>query len=207
MADRLIASVARYELDEIRGGNIPDDCDPLVQASHMLKLSKLHIDTTPRQTIDYIRVSAKRFAREHGKPVIFIDYLGLVEMSARSSKNEAVSEVSREIKLLAKELRCPVVLLCQMNRNAEREKRRPQLSDLRDSGSIEQDADVICFTHKEDEEQEYSEIITRAIRSGKPGTDYLMCQFGVGRFETPHESWAPPEKTVGGKRQKKTDGW
>lgn len=207
MADRLIASVARYELDEIRGGNIPDDCDPLVQASNMLKLSKLHIDTTPRQTIDYIRVSAKRFAREHGKPVIFIDYLGLVEMSARSSKNEAVSEVSREIKLLAKELRCPVVLLCQMNRNAEREKRRPQLSDLRDSGSIEQDADVICFTHKEDEEQEYSEIITRAIRSGKPGTDYLMCQFGVGRFETPHESWAPPEKTVGGKRQKKTDGW
>ena len=99
-----------------------------------------------------------------------------------------------------------------MNRNAEREKRKPQMSDLRDSGSIEQDADVVCFTHKDDVEQNYSEIITRAIRSGQPGTDYLLCRFGVGRFETPDHDWSPenerkPEETRSRKQNKPRMDW
>lgn len=192
IADRLIAAVANYELNDIRGGMIPEECDPLFHAIQVLKKSKMHVDANPRQTIDYIRLNAKKFAKEHGKPLIMIDYLGLIEMGAKAgTKNEAVTEVSREVKLLAKELKCPIILLCQMNRNAERESRKPKLSDLRDSGSIEQDADVVCFTHKDKEDQGYSEIITRAIRSGQPGTDYLTCRFNVGRFETPPEGWFP----------------
>lgn len=197
IADRLIAAVARYELNDIRGGNIPDDCDPLLGAIETLKRSKMHVDANPRQTIDYIRLNAKKFAKEHGKPLIMIDYLGLIEMGGKSgNKNEAVTEVSREVKLLAKELKCPIILLCQMNRNAERESRKPKLSDLRDSGSIEQDADVVCFTHKDKEDQGYSEIITRAIRSGQPGTDYLTCQFNIGRFETPPDGWTPQDESA-----------
>lgn len=195
IADRLIAAVAKYELNDIRGGKIPEECDPLFHAIHVLKQSKMHVDANPRQTIDYIRLNAKKFAKEHGKPLIMIDYLGLIEMGGKAgNKSEAVTEVSREVKLLAKELKCPIILLCQMNRNAERESRKPKLSDLRDSGSIEQDADVVCFTHKDSEEQGYSEIITRAIRSGQPGTDYLTCRFNVGRFETPPDGWMPHDE-------------
>lgn len=204
IADRLIASVANYQLNDIRGGNIPDDCDPLMSAVEVMKKSKMHVDANPRQTIDYIRLNAKKFAKEHGKPLIMIDYLGLIEMGGKQgTKNEAVTEVSREVKLLAKELKCPIILLCQMNRNAERESRKPKLSDLRDSGSIEQDADVVCFTHKDKEEQGYSEIITRAIRSGQPGTDYLTCRFDVGRFETPPDGWCPADESPKTERQER----
>lgn len=212
MADRLISAISEIRLDEIRGGVLSDgSMDKLISAHGSMSRLALHLDATPRQSIDYIRLNAKQFARKHGKPVIFIDYLGLMDMGEKNgNRNEAVSNTSREIKLLAKELRCPIVLLSQMNRNAEREKRKPQLSDLRDSGSIEQDADIVCFTHKDDETQDFSEIITRAIRSGSPGTDYLMCRFDVGRFETPDRDWQPPEKvkaTNSGNTNKNSSKW
>ena len=143
--------------------------------------------------MDYIRMHSKAFVKKRGKGMIMIDYLGLIRSNSTSkTKNDEIAEISREIKLLAKETDCPVILLCQMNRAVEREKRKPVLSDLRDSGAIEQDADVVCFTHKDDPEQNYSEIITRAMRSGQPGTDYLMADFGVSRFNEPEEFWQPP---------------
>ena len=196
VADRAISSGGGIGIQKIRNGTTEgEDLDRLVAAIHTLKCSHLYVDDTPRQTIDYIRMHCKAFVKRYGKGAIMIDYLGLIRSDKRSSnKNDEVAELSRDIKLLAKETDCPVILLCQMNRAAEREKRKPQLSDLRDSGAIEQDADIICFTHKDDPEQNYSEIITRAMRSGQPGTDYLMCDFGMARFTMPYQGWEPPQQ-------------
>jgi len=196
LVDRAISSVGRISIKDIRNGTIEksEDFDRLLDAVSALKRSHLYIDTTPRQTMDYIRMHSKAFVKKRGKGMIMIDYLGLIRSNSTSkTKNDEIAEISREIKLLAKETDCPVILLCQMNRAVEREKRKPVLSDLRDSGAIEQDADVVCFTHKDDPEQNYSEIITRAMRSGQPGTDYLMADFGVSRFNEPDEYWQPPE--------------
>lgn len=196
MIDRSIASHGRVSISAIRAGTALSDegGDRMVSAFAALKSSKLYIDATPRQTVDYIRMHCKAFFRRHGKGAIVIDYLGLIRSDGMSrTKNDDIAEISRDIKLLAKETDCPVILLCQMNRNAEKEKRKPQLSDLRDSGAIEQDADIICFTHKDDPEQNYSEIITRAMRSGQPGTDYLLCDFGISRFTQPPEYWEPTQ--------------
>lgn len=195
--DRAISAKSSVGIKKIRNGSIQsEDWDSLTDAVASLRNSKLYIDATPRQTMDYIRMHGKAFVKKHGKGAIMIDYLGLIRSDMKGkTKNDEIAEISRDIKLLAKETDCPVILLCQMNRAVEREKRKPQLSDLRDSGAIEQDADVICFTHKEDPEQEYSEIISRAMRSGEPGTDYLICEFGVSRFANPPLGWEPPRQS------------
>jgi replicative DNA helicase len=194
MIDRSVASHGRVDIGAIRDGSALEEFgDNVTVAFSALKSSNLYIDASPRQTMDYIRMHAKAFVRKHGEGLLVVDYLGLIRSDSRSStRNDEVAEISRDLKLLAKETNCPVMVLAQMNRNVEREKRKPQLSDLRDSGAIEQDADVICFTHKEDQEQQYSEIITRAMRSGQPGTDHLLCRFNMARFETPSDDWTPP---------------
>lgn len=195
VVDRAVSSLGRASIKEIRNGTVDwsKSGDGIIEAAGRLKSSKLYIDATPRQTIDYIRMHCKAFVKRHGKGLLMIDYLGLIRPNASArSKNDEIAEISRDVKLLAKETDCPVILLCQMNRNVEKEKRKPQLSDLRDSGAIEQDADVICFTHKDDPEQNYCEIITRAMRSGQPGTDYLMADFGVSRFNETDDDWCPP---------------
>ena len=219
MVDRTLASTGQISISALRNGQRDDEHanDLLYTALANAKSLNLYVDATPRQTIDYIRMHSKAFVRKYGKGAIVIDYLGLIRSEGNArSKNDEVSEISRDIKLLAKETDCPVILLCQMNRNVEKEKRKPQLSDLRDSGSIEQDADIIAFTHKDDPEQDYSEIVTRAMRSGQPGTDYLICRFGESRFATPHEGWFPPEpdkpkrsspRFGAGRGGKKTDEW
>lgn len=211
LIDRAISSLGRISIKDIRNGTVErsQDFDSLIDAANRLKNSKLYIDTTPRQTMDYIRMHSKAFVKKRGKGLILIDYLGLIRSnSASKTKNDEIAEISREIKLLAKETDCPVILLCQMNRAVEREKRKPVLSDLRDSGAIEQDADIICFTHKDDPEQNYSEIITRAMRSGQPGTDFLMADFGFSRFNEPDDDWNPPEEVKQAKQPKsRTTGW
>ncbi len=208
MVDRTVASTGRVSITGIRNATLTaDEYDRLLDTVTRVRNSKLYIDDTPRQTIDYIRMHAKAFVKRHGKGLLMIDYLGLIRSNSTArSKNDEVAEISRDVKLLAKETDCPVILLCQMNRGVEKEKRKPQLSDLRDSGAIEQDADIICFTHKDDPEQNYSEIITRAMRSGQPGTDYLLCEFGVSRFEEPGEDWTPPYKETG-RRMKDKDAF
>lgn len=206
LVDRSVSSLSRIAIKDIRNGVMlqPDSFDSLVDAADRLKRSKMYIDATPRQTMDYIRLHSKAFVKKRGKGLIMIDYLGLIRSNSTSkTKNDEVAEISRDIKLLAKETDCPVILLCQMNRAVEREKRKPVLSDLRDSGAIEQDADVICFTHKDDPEQNYCEIITRAMRSGQPGTDYLMADFAFSRFNEPDEFWNPPVEAPKDKRQPK----
>lgn len=191
--DRTVASTGSIRVGDIIAGKSNDDeyHGKLVDAWHIVKTSKLYIDDTPVQTIDTLRLHAKAFQRKHGKGLFVVDYLQLV--SGDDNPYQRVTAISRGLKLLAKETDCPVIAIVQMNRAIDGASRKPILSDLRDSGAIEQDADVVCFCHQDKDDQEHSEIITRAIRSGSPGTDYLGRDFSRSRFVELDSDWQPPE--------------
>lgn len=200
--DRAVASEGLIKISDITRGKSNDDHyhDSMISAWASVKSSRLYIDDTPVQTIDTLRLHAKAFQRKHGKGLFVVDYLQLI--SGEENPYQRVSNVSRGLKLLAKETDCPVIAIVQMNRAIDSASRKPILSDLRDSGAIEQDADIVCFCHQDKDEQEHSEIITRAIRSGAPGTDYLGRDFGRSRFVELPEGWAPMPETIKEGRRK-----
>lgn len=155
LATRLLADVVEIPGDKIRKGQInQQDFRKFAEASNMLSQMPLYIDDTPALTIAHLRARARRMKRQHGLGLIVIDYLQLIGgSSARSQDNrvQEISEISRGLKTLAKELQVPVLALSQLSRQVEtRENKRPQLSDLRESGSIEQDADVVMFVYREE---------------------------------------------------------
>lgn len=157
VVDRLIASKARASLWRLRTGKLShegeyNDFLKITNAISELRDMPIFIDDTPGLNVMQMRAMARRLKAEHGLGVLFVDYLQL--MSARRNYDSAVqqvTEISRGLKALAKELNIPVIALSQLSRAVEnREGNRPRLSDLRDSGSIEQDADVVMFIHRED---------------------------------------------------------
>jgi replicative DNA helicase len=157
VVDRLIASKARASLWRLRTGKLSHDGEyndflKITNAISELRDMPVFIDDTPGLNVMQMRAMARRLKAEHGLGILFVDYLQL--MSARRNYDSAVqqvTEISRGLKALAKELNIPVVALSQLSRAVEnREGNRPRLSDLRDSGSIEQDADVVMFIHRED---------------------------------------------------------
>lgn len=157
VVDRLIASKARASLWRLRTGKLSHDGEhndflKITNAISELRDMPVYIDDTPGLNVMQMRAMARRLKAEHGLGILFVDYLQL--MSARRNYDSAVqqvTEISRGLKGLAKELNIPVVALSQLSRAVEnREGNRPRLSDLRDSGSIEQDADVVMFIHRED---------------------------------------------------------
>ena len=193
MIDRAMASEGPISLSGIRNGTLDDDhTRALVDVWAAFASAKLYIDDSAAQTVDSLRLTAKSFVNKHGRGLIVVDYLQLIR--GDGTEYERVSEASRGMKLIAKETGCPVIALAQMNRQIEVGAREPVLADLKGSGSIEQDADVVCFTHHESEESGWCKIITRKIRSGVPGADCLSKQFDVARFRDTPEGWEPPEK-------------
>jgi replicative DNA helicase len=155
LATRLLAEVVQISGDKIRKGQIKaEDFRKFAEASNLLSSLPLYIDDTPALTIAHIRARARRLKRQHGLGMIVVDYLQLIGGSTqRSQENrvQEISEISRGLKTLAKELQVPVLALSQLSRQVEqRENKRPQLSDLRESGSIEQDADVVMFVYREE---------------------------------------------------------
>lgn len=155
LATRLLAEVVEISGDKIRKGQIRnEDFRKFAEASELLASVPLYIDDTPALTIAHIRARARRLKRQHGLGMIVVDYLQLIGGSSRRSEEnrvQEVSEISRGLKTLAKELQVPVLALSQLSRSVEqRENKRPQLSDLRESGSIEQDADVVMFVYREE---------------------------------------------------------
>jgi replicative DNA helicase len=154
LATRILAEQSGISSEALRMGKISrDDFRELSRASRELQELPLYIDDTPALTIAAMRTRARRLQRKHGIGLIVVDYLQLLQGSSRSSDNRVneISEISRGLKTLAKELQVPVIALSQLSRAVEqREDKRPQLSDLRESGSIEQDADMVWFVFRED---------------------------------------------------------
>jgi replicative DNA helicase len=193
LAMRMLCSAGRLDQQRIRTGRLVDDDWPrLTSAIGKMQDAPLHIDETPALNALDLRARARRLARQCGKlGLIIIDYLQL--MSANSSgENRAteISEISRSLKALAKELDCPVIALSQLNRSLEqRPNKRPVMSDLRESGAIEQDADVIIFIYRDEvynpdsTDKGTAEIIIGKQRNGPIGTVRLTFVGAHTKFE------------------------
>ena len=191
---RMIASLGRVELQKLRTGRLAEQDWPRITSAITLLNQKrnVYIDDTPALTPTDLRARARRLAREHGLSLIVIDYLQLMQV-AGGGENRAteISEISRSLKALAKELEVPIIALSQLNRSLEqRPDKRPVMSDLRESGAIEQDADVIIFIYRdevynpEDEESKgKAEILIRKQRNGPIGSVALTFLGQYTRFE------------------------
>jgi len=195
LAVRIVGSIGRIDQGHLRTGKLTDDEWPrLTEAIEKLRNVSLHIDETPGLTTSELRANARRLARQYGKlGLIVVDYLQL--MSVSSSMNDenratAVGEISRGLKMLAKELKCPVIALSQLSRGVEsRTDKRPMMSDLRESGAIEQDADLIMFIYRDDyynkdsKEPGVAEVIISKHRNGPTGTVKLAFLKPLTKFE------------------------
>ena len=190
---RSFASIGGIDATRLRTGALDDkDWDNLSVASNILKNNcKLFIDDSAALTPTEVRSRSRRLVREQGPlGMILIDYLQLMRVPGMSeNRTQEVSEISRSLKALAKELECPVVALSQLNRSLEqRSDRRPVMSDLRESGAIEQDADVICFIYRdevynpESESKGIAEIIIAKQRNGPIGMVKVAFQGHYNRF-------------------------
>ena len=192
LAMRLISSLGRIDQHHIRTGELTDEDWPRITSSiSMLSETKLFIDDTPAMSPSEVRARARRIKREHGLGLVVIDYLQLMQV-AGGSENRAteISEISRSLKALAKELAIPVIALSQLNRGLEqRPDKRPVMSDLRESGAIEQDADIILFVYRDEVYNEESpdkgtaEIIIGKQRNGPIGKVRLTFHGKYTRFD------------------------
>ncbi len=156
LAMRLLSAEAQISSDDLRRGDLPSDEDfrRVVRASTELASRPMFIDDTPALSIAALRTRARRLKRQHGLSLVGVDYLQLLRgtgTSREQNRVQEISEITQGLKALAKELNVPVLALSQLSRAVEsREDKRPMLSDLRESGSIEQDADVVMFVYRDD---------------------------------------------------------
>jgi replicative DNA helicase len=178
LAYKLLCAEANVDMLKLRTGNLDDkDWENIAKASGPLAAAKIYIDDTAGVSVMEMRSKCRRLKLEHGIDMVVIDYLQLMSGSNPENRQQEVSEISRSIKALAKEMSCPVIALSQLSRAPEqRADHRPMLSDLRESGSIEQDADVVMFLYrdeyynKETEEKNVAECIIAKQRNGPTGT-------------------------------------
>ena len=199
IVQRMLYSRARVDAHKMRTGKIdPTSYADLTQAAGDLQGSKLFIDDTPGMSIMGLRSRARRVKHNHGLDMIVIDYLQLMTAKAESRQQE-ISVISRSLKELARELEVPLLALSQLSRNVEsREDKRPQLSDLRESGSIEQDADVVLMLYRgeyysqTEENKGKAEVICAKQRNGPTGRCELQFFGSIMRFENPAPSIAEP---------------
>jgi replicative DNA helicase len=202
LAMRMMSSLGRIDQHKVRTGKLHDDDWPrLTSAVEILKDARLFIDDTPALTPAEIRARSRRIKRQAGLDLIIVDYLQLMQVPG-TTENRAteISEISRSLKAMAKELNVPVVALSQLNRSLEqRPNKRPVMSDLRESGAIEQDADVIVFIYRDEVYNEDSadkgraEIIIGKQRNGPIGMLNLAFLGQYTRFENyiPEPSYMP----------------
>ena len=203
LVKRLISNVCEIEADKLRSGDLkPYEWTQLDSKITELKDAPLYVDDTSSLSIVELRTKARRLVQEHKVEVIIIDYLQLMTASGSGmrfgNRQEEVSQISRSLKALAKDLNVPIIALSQVNREVAKregeEGKRPQLSDLRESGAIEQDADIVCFLHRpeyykiyqsDDNTQDYrgkAEFIIAKHRNGALGIVYLRFKPELTRF-------------------------
>ncbi|WP_446808392.1 replicative DNA helicase [Methylomonas sp. 2BW1-5-20] len=193
LAMRMMSSLGRIDQHKVRTGKLDDDDWPrLTSAINLLAETKMFIDDTPALTPTEVRSRARRLTREHGQlGLIVLDYLQLMQSpSSGDNRVQQISDISRGLKALAKELNVPVIALSQLNRNLEqRPNKRPVMSDLRESGAIEQDADLIIFVyrdevyHEDSPDKGIAEVIIGKQRNGPLGTVRLTFLGQYTRFE------------------------
>ena len=192
IALRMLSSLGHIDQHKIRTGKLEDDDWPrLTSAVSLLDNAPLYIDDTPALSPSEMRARARRLKREHNLGLIVIDYLQLMQVpGSKENRTNEISEISRHLKALAKELEVPVVALSQLNRGLEqRTDKRPVMSDLRESGAIEQDADVIVFIYRdevynqESPQKGIAEIIIGKQRNGPIGSRFLTFRGQFTRFE------------------------
>ena len=209
LVNRLIVNVCEIPGEKIKSGQLA--AHEWHQLDYKLKElidAPLYVDDTPSLSVFELRTKARRLVREHGIKIIIIDYLQLMNASGMSygNRQEEVSTISRSLKGLAKELNIPIVALSQLNRGVENregiEGKRPQLSDLRESGAIEQDADMVCFIHRPEYYKIYTdekgadlrgmaEIIIAKHRNGATGDVLLRFKGEFARFQNPDDMIIP----------------
>ena len=190
---RMLSSLARIDQSRMRTGDLDDkDWDRFTAAVAQLRDKPLHIDDAAALTPNEIRARARRVARQHkGLGLIVVDYLQLMRGSGQpENRTNEISEISRSLKALAKEMRCPVIAVSQLNRALEtRSNKRPIMADLRESGAIEQDADIILFIYRDEvyneqtEDEGIAEIIVGKHRNGPIGMVKLSYINHLTRFE------------------------
>ncbi len=206
LVNRLISNCCEIQGSKILNGQLqPDEWERLDKRMNSLLGAPLYVDDTPGLSVFELRTKARRLVREHGVKIIMIDYLQLMNANGMrfSSRQEEVSTISRSLKGLAKELDVPILALSQLNRGVEAreglEGKRPQLSDLRESGAIEQDADMVLFVHRPEYYHLYqddngrdlhgmAQIIIAKHRKGATGDVLLTFRGEFTRFENPEDT-------------------
>lgn len=195
LVNRLLAMESRVDSQNIRIGHLNDDeWRGIIESAGVIGMSNLAIDDTAAISVAEMRSKCRRYKLEHGLDMVIIDYLQLMSGSASGkrevSRQQEISDISRGLKALARELQCPVIALSQLSRAVEqRPDHRPMLSDLRESGAIEQDADVVMFIYREDyydketERKGVADIILAKQRNGSIGTVSLAWISALTKFE------------------------
>jgi replicative DNA helicase len=190
IVQRILSSVGRVDSMKLRSGQLGPLWQRVVDAAGKMYQAPIYIDDSPVVTVTDIRAKSRRLKRKKGLSLVVIDYLQLMESSNRENRQQEISEITRNLKNLARELEVPVIAVSQLNRSLEtREDKRPRLSDLRESGSIEQDADVVMFIyrheyyHPEDQERKgIAEVIVAKHRAGSTGPVEVTFQPEFTRF-------------------------
>ncbi|RTZ98855.1 MAG: replicative DNA helicase, partial [Deltaproteobacteria bacterium] len=198
---RMLCSEARVDSFKLRSGfSSPDDWKSLTDAASILTPAPIFIDDSPDLSVMEIRAKARRLKMDKGLGIVIIDYLQLMRTRGQSERRDLeISEISRSLKILAKEINVPVIALSQLNRKLEeRHDKRPQLSDLRESGALEQDADVVVFIYRdevyhqdEEDNKGKAELIIAKQRNGPVGKVPLTFLHAYTRFEESAESHYP----------------
>ena len=183
LVNRILCSEAMVDSNKVRTGKLgEDDWVKLAGAIGPLSEAEIYIDDTPGISVTEIRTKCRKLSIDKGIGLVVIDYLQLVQGSKRAgSREQEIAEISRSLKILAKEINVPVIALSQLSRAVEqRPDHRPMLSDLRESGSIEQDADIVMFLYRDDyynkesEKKDIAEVIIAKQRGGQTGTVELL---------------------------------
>lgn len=199
LVQRLLCQSAHIDSQKLRTGqlNSDDEWTKLTDACDKLYQAPIYIDDTPGISVTEMRSKARRLKAEHGLDLIIVDYLQLMQGRNSESRQQEISEISRSLKALARELKVPLIALSQLSRSVEsRQDKRPMLSDLRESGALEQDADIVSFLYREDyydketENQHITEIILAKHRNGPVGSVKLYFKGEYTLFlnlDTTHE--------------------
>jgi replicative DNA helicase len=202
---RMLCSEARVDNAKVRTGYLGErDFPRLAMAAGRLAEAPIYIDDTPAQNVLELRAKARRLKREANIGLVVIDYLQLMRgLTAQENRTQELSEISRSLKSLAKELNIPVIALSQLNRQVEqRADRRPMMADIRESGAIEQDADVIMFIYRDEvykpdsQDEGVAEVIIGKQRNGPTGTVRLAFRREYTRFDNLIDHMEPPSEVV-----------